>query len=229
MSFNLSNPTPLKSNEKKIAWYEKFWAGISLISLFGEGMMPKGVKDNMPVAARNVIVMFFMLLIAYLACSGIYFNAMLLIDATSGISFSLGDSFYYYGFIAIVFIALGYFNLEKEVVEHATRKKFLKDAVKEIGKNAIPSIKPLAGAFNSSRSGTIASSIFSFLNVVWTIWGIIFYDRWLFVGLIALSILFGAAMIPVKNVKHVRLVLILEIVATIILLSFILLNHFLIF
>ena len=117
MSFNLSNPAPIKSNEKKVAWYEKVWAGLNLISLFGEGLIPKGVKDNVSIKWRNIGILMVMAILVYFICSGVYYNARLIIEATKNISFSLGDSFYYYGIIVIVFTALQYFNLDKEIKE----------------------------------------------------------------------------------------------------------------
>ena len=227
MSFNLSNPTPLKSNDKKVPWYEKIWAGISLIALFGEGMMPKGAKDNLPVKARNIIILIFIFILLYLIGSGVFYNGMLIIKATGSISFSLGDYFYYYGIIAIMFIAASYFNIDNALLDHANKNNMIKEVLKDMGKKA-PDIKLLGKAVKSTSINTLPS-IIGFLNTVWVIWGIIFYDRWLFISLLGISLLFSIVVSPIRDMKQVKMILILEMVVTILLLSFILINHFITF
>lgn len=228
MSFNLSNPKPLKSNDKKVPWYEKIWAGISLIALFGEGLIPKGAKDNLPVKARNIIIIFFILVLLYLIGCGIYHNGMLIIDATRHISFSFGDNFYYYGILAIIFTALNYFDIDNMLLDHANQKNIIKEALKDIGKK-MPVIKSVGNAVKRHTSITVLFSIFGFLNTIWVIWGIIFYERWLFASLFGLALIFNIAISQIKDLKQVKMILILEIIVTIILLIYILLNHFLIF
>lgn len=225
-NFNLSNPATKKVTEKKVKWYEKIWAFLNLIALMGDGIVPKGAKDAIPLKVRNVIIIFLMGILAYFLCTGVWYNSMLLIEAAKGVSFSFGDGFYYYGIVAIISLAMGYFTLEDTLSKHknikqiiAGQMKSMKKSPKEIISNAAQQSKGLARALSFS----------GFVNGLWVIWGIIFYDRWWFVTLLSISLIFSIISSAMKKVEYVRWIMILEMIFSIIMVLLILNNHFLIF
>ncbi len=226
MNFNFSKPKPVKTKEKKVALFEKFWAGLNLISMFGDFMFPKNVKENVPLAWKNIIVLGFIIILAYLGVCGIMLNVTWIIEYTDTISFELGDTFYYYGFIAILFMGSTYFNLDTELIEYANKKKIVSQALKDLKNSSNGVIKGIENPFKKNKLVAIIYSLIHGLNTFWVIWGIIFYDRWWFVSIIVTSLVFNLAVMPFKNLKYVRAILIMEIIVTIILLISILLNHF---
>lgn len=227
MSFNLSNPATKKTNEKKVPWYEKIWAGLNLIALFGDGMVPKVAKDNIPIKWRNIIILVFILILVYFLGSGIWYNTMMIIGAVKGVSFTLGDSFYYYGIIAMICVAAGYFELDAAVLKHqAINKKLIKDSIKDIGKKPSVAIANFKGRM---KYIALITGLMGFINGLWIVWGIIFYDRWLFVGLLSISLLSYLSSMPLKDAKHIKMVMIAEMVITIIFIAVIMNNHFLFF
>lgn len=226
MSFNLSNPAAKKTNEKKVPWYEKIWAGINLIALFGDGFIPKGAKDNIPIKVRNIIILIFIVILLYFLGSGIWYNAMMIIEYSRNVSFQLGDSFYYYGIIAIISVFIDYFDLDTAVSKKYADKKMMKSMANDLLKN--PN-KLLDKSVQHAKTTAMITGFIGLINGLWTIWGIIFYDRWYFVSLIAISFASHIACYPLKQVKHVKAVLISEMILTIILILVILNNHFLFF
>lgn len=226
MSFKLSNPDTKKTTEKKIKWYEKIWAFLNLIALMGDGIVPKGAKDAIPLKVRNVIIIFFMGILAYFLCTGVWYNSMILIEAVEGISFSLGDSFYYYGIVAIISLGMGYFTLADTIAN----QKGIKQIFSEQLKNAKKGPQALAStAVKQTKSVAKVTSLLQFINGIWVIWGVLFYDRWWFAGLLIFSLVTSIISSAIKKVEYVRLVMILEIVISIVIVLLILNNHFLIF
>lgn len=223
-NFNFSKPETQKSSQKKVAWYEKIWAGISLIALFGEGVMPKGAKDNIPVKVRNIIIIIFILIIAYLIGCGIYLNVKGIIHAVHSITFSFGESFYYFGIVVMVFTALSYFNIDKWLLDFADQKKIVTSVMNNISTETTGQV--LKDTLKSFESFNLLHSIMGAITFFWTIWGMIFYDRILFITLFGLSPLFSLILMPMKDLKKVRVVFIADIIVTLIVLSAILINHF---
>lgn len=226
MSFKISNPATKKSTEKKVKWYEKIWAFLNLIALMGDGIVPKGAKDAIPLKVRNVIIIFFMAILAYFLCTGVWYNCMLLMEGVKGISFSLGDYFYYYGIVAIISLALGYFNMEDTILNMKGIKQVISEQLKSYkkGPQAIAST-----AVKQTKSLARAISLLQLINGIWVIWGVLFYDLWWFGGLLAFSLVTSLISSAVKKVKYVRLTMVLEIVISIVIVLLILNNHFLIF
>ena len=226
MSFKLSNPDTKKTTEKKVKWYEKIWAFLNLIALMGDGIVPKGAKDAIPLKVRNVIIIFFMGILAYFLCTGVWYNSMLLIESVKGISFSLGDSFYYYGIVAIISVAMGYFTMEDTISNQKGIKQVFSEQLKNYkkGPQAIAST-----AVKQTKSLARATSLLQFINGIWVIWGVLFYDRWWFGSLLAFSLVTSIISSAIKKVKYVRLIMILEIIISIFIVLLILNNHFLIF
>lgn len=226
MNFNISNPATKKSTEKKDKWWVKIWAFLNLIALFGDGIVPKGAKDAIPLKVRNIIIIILMGVLAYFLGTGIWYNTMLLIEVARNVSFSFGDGFYYYGIIAIVSVALNYFTLEDDLSKHKNFKQMMADQLKAVKKDLKVIV---ATASKNARSLRMATSLVGLINGLWVIWGAIFYDRWLFIGMLAVSLISTIASSPLKKVKYVKLVMILEMIITIGIVLVILNNHFLIF
>ncbi len=223
--FNFTNPTPVKTNEKKGPWWEKIWAGLSLISIFGDTMIPKNKREHIPIPVRNIAVLLLIIIIIYLVGCGAVMNASWIIEYSKGFSFSLGDRFYYFGIVTIIFLIIDCFYLDDKLLDHIKSKKMIKSAVKNLSKG-------VASPLTSSKSATknkflsIVTPICTFLTFVWVISGIIFYDRILFIGLIGLSILFAIGTGIIKNVKYTKYIFLIEILVNILAISFILINHF---
>lgn len=222
---NFTNPQLIKSNEKKVTILGKIWAGLNLIALFGDFIMPKGVKDNIPIKARNIIILFLIVLLVYMVGCGVFINVQWIIKATKSVSFSLGDNFYYFGFLVIVFTLLQSFNIKNGLVDFANKKKItlsaLDDLVKEKSK-----VKILNKTLKQHQSFTFLFASMGFISFVWVAWGIIFYDRLLFIILFSIAILFSLILIPIKNLVIVKAMLISEIIVSVIMIAFILINHF---
>lgn len=227
MSFNITNPAPKKTNEKKTKWYEKVWSAISLISLFGEGLIPSKAKDNIPVKWRNIIIIFLILVLAYFIVSGVWFNLIMLIEWSKSLSFGLGDTFYYYGIVAIISVLLSFFDIDNEIERISNQKKAVKKSLKDLGKKKPSELLPNPKD-GLNHIGTI-NGIVGFINSVWVICGIIFYDRWWFAALLGLSIASSIASTIFKKPSMIRIILLEEIAVTIITICIILNNHFLIF
>lgn len=223
-AFNFTKPEPVKTNEKKVPWWEKIWAGLSLISLFGDSMIPKKKRDSIPIPVRNTAVLFLIIVIIYLVACGAIMNCKWIIEYAQGFYFSLGDWFYYFGIVAIIFLIIDCFYLDEKLIDHSNKKKQISSAVSNLSKGvaSMPSIKPV----NKNKFFAIITSISTLLTFLWLIWGIIFYDRILFIGLIGLSLLFAIITSAVKNSKHTKYIFFVEILLNIFAILFILINHF---
>lgn len=221
--FSFSKPEPVKTNEKKVPWWEKMWAGLSLISLFGDSIIPKKKRDYIPIPVRNIAVLMLIIIIVYLVACGIVMNSRWIIEYTQGISFSLGDRFYYFSIIPMLFLIIDCFYLDDKILEMSIKKKQASIAIKGFGKvNPFDSTKSI----QKSKFLSIISPISNFITFLWLIWGIIFYDRILFIGLIGLSMLFAIITGAIKNVKYTKFIFFIEIVVNILCILFILINHF---
>lgn len=225
-NFSFTKPEPIKTNEKKTTIWGKIWAGINLISLLGDALIPKGAKDNMPVKWRNIIILIFIVVLGYLIGCGIYINVLWIIHQVQKASFSLGDGFYYFGLLPIVLMVLDFFNMQEKLADHALQKKIISTAIKNVGKEKNV-LKGTGKDFKKkSNSLSILSSVISLISFVWVVWGAIFYERMLFGSIIILSIVFSIASAPVKNIKHLKILFTTEIIANILLITAILINHF---
>lgn len=210
---NLSNPktlkgtAPAKSNPFKVGM-EKFWAVVSLISTMVPGAT---TRDN--ISAKNIGVVFFVLLVTYLGVCGLIQNVQWL-----GAIRITGEWFYYLGIAITSFVSIEFLNTEKKVREFAIDKKLIypnKNSVLEdmIGRNS---------AYN------VFSMIMEAIGFFWVIAGIIFYDRFLFIGLMAISIAFAVIEnTACKKTSHAKAVIIAESLISIAGLLYILLNHYL--
>lgn len=232
-NFNFSKPTPKHTNEKKVSVLGKIWAGLNLVALFGDFIIPKKHQDNIPIKYRNMIILFLLFVVLYMIGCGVFLNVQWIIHAIGKINFSFGEGFYYFGILIIIFCALGYLNIEKEMLDLANQKKIIissvnniKDFKKNTGFDPFASVKK---SLQQHKSFTALFAIMGLISFIWTAWGIIFYDRILFIILIALSPLSSVIMIPIKNMKIVRMIFIADIIVTIIFISSILINHFFIF
>lgn len=223
-AFNFSKPESVKTNEKKVPWWEKIWAGLSLISLFGDSIIPKKQRDYIPVSVRNIAVMILIIIIVYLIACGVIINSRWIIQCTKGFSFSLGNRFYYFGIITIIFLIIDCFYLDEKLLEHSGKKKIISSAMKNLGKE-IPSLKS-EKSVSKNKFLTIVIPISNFLTFIWVIWGIMFYDRILFISLIGLSLLFAIITGVIKNVKYIKSLFLIEILVNIVAIAFILINHF---
>lgn len=222
---NLSNPTPIKSNEKKTSIFGKIWAGLNLIALMGDFIIPKKQKDNLPIKVRNFIIVFLFLLIAYFIASGILMNVQWIVQEVKKISFSFGDSFYYFGIIIIVFTIVNYFNIDNVLIDFANKNKVIPNAVKDIKSNASigDAIKNIVG---EHKSNSVLYSIIGTINFFWVICGAIFYDRIFFMLMLSLTFIFNVGVIPIKNISLVKKILIAEIILDVLLVAGFLINHF---
>lgn len=221
--FNFTNPEPVKTNEKKGPWWEKIWAGLSLISIFGDTMIPKNKREHIPIPVRNIAVLLLIIIIIYLVGCGAIMNVGWIIEYSKGFSFSLGDRFYYFGIVTIIFLVIDCFYLDDKVLEMSIKKKQLSSVIKNPGKaNPFESTKSI----QKSKFLSIISPISNFITFAWVIWGIIFYDRFLFIGLIGLSLLFAIGTGVIKNVKYTKYIFLIEILVNILAICFIMINHF---
>lgn len=209
---NFSNPIPIKSNQKKSnplkTGLDKMWAGLSMVSLMAPGAT---TKDNIPV--RNAAVIIFIVLIAYLGICGVYLNVQWL----KHINIS-GGWFYYLSIPIIVFVAIEFLNIEKKVREFAMEKKIIYANKKSVLEKAIG---------KGSQAYIIISAVMDAFIFFYTIVGIIFYDRWMFVSLLAISILLTSITGLCKKTATAKKLFIAENIISISFLLFILLNHFL--
>lgn len=222
---NFTNPPPIKSNEKKVTILGKIWAGLNLIALFGDFIMPKGAKDNIPIKARNIIILFLIALLVYMVGCGIYINVKWIIEKSQSVSFSFGDNFYYFGFVIIIFTLLQLFNIKKELIDWANQKKITLSAFDDLVKQK-SKVKILGKTLKQHQSFTFLFAAMGFISFVWAVWGIIFYDRVLFIILFSIAILFSLILMPVKNLVIVKALLISEIIVSVLMIAFILINHF---
>lgn len=222
--FNFSNPEPVITNEKKVPWWEQIWASLSLISIFGDVVIPKKKREFIPIAVRNIAVAILIIIIVYLVGCGAVMNSKWIIEYTKGASFSLGDRFYYFGIVTILFLIIDCFYLDEKLIDHAHKKKMIKNTVNNLSKGvaSMPSSKPVT----KNKFLLIITSICTFFTFLWLIWGIIFYDRILFIGLMGSSILFAIITGAIKNVKYTKFIFFIEIVVNILCILFILINHF---
>lgn len=223
-NFNFSKPTPVKTNEKKVPWWEKIWAGLSLISIFGDTIIPKKKREFIPIAVRNIAIAILIIIIIYLVACGSIMNSRWIIDYTKGVSFSLGDRFYYFGIVTILFLIIDCFYMDEKLLDHANKNKMIKNTVNNLSKGiaSMPSSK----SATKNKFLLIITPICTFLTFLWLIWGIIFYDRILFSGLIGSTILFAIITGAIKNVKFTKYIFFIEILVNILSILFILINHF---
>lgn len=221
--FNFTNPNShIKTNEKKVAWWEKIWAGLSTITLFGDLLFPKDTRNNIPVKWRNMIVLFFLLLIVYLIICGAVINIQWISSYARNIYFERSEWFYYTGIMIVLFVAMDYLNLDNAIQSNKNQKSVLSSALKSFNSNkADLNIKK-----PESRKSHFIFTIMSACTLLWCIWGLIFYDRMLFIILIILSIIFSIISASIKDVAHVKKVLVAEIITNVSVLTLYLINHF---
>lgn len=222
-NFNFSKPnSTIKTNEKKVAWWEKIWAGLSAITLFGDLLFPKDARNNIPVKWRNMIVLFFLLLIVYLIICGAIVNIQWISSYAKNISFQRSEWFYYTGVLIILFVAMDYFNLDNSIKSNKNQKGMLSSALKSF-KSDKPELnikKP------EGPKSHFIFTIMSTCSLLWCVWGLIFYDRILFIILIIVSAIYSILSASMKDTAHVKKVLVLEIITNVSVLTFYLINHF---
>lgn len=216
--------TAIKSNEKKVSIREKIWASLNLISLMGDMMIPSKMKKKIPLAQRNIIILLLLVILIYLVGCGVAQNIKWIIEFTQNSSFALGNYFYYFGFFTIFYLIMDFFNMDEKLKKHSSVKKTFTELLQNAnkGKGASP-LKPIS---KTNKLYSALESIMSFMIFIWGVWGIIFYDRALFILLMGLSIGFAIATAQIKNNDIVRKIFIAEIIANVILISFIIINHF---
>lgn len=209
---NLSNPktikasAPAKANPIKVG-LEKFWAAISLIST----MVP-GATTRDTISAKNVGVVFFVLMVTYLGVCGLILNVKWIGDIRI-----TGEWFYYLGILITVFVSVEFLNTEKKVREFAIEKKLIYP-----NKNSL-----LENIIGRSSAYNVFATIMEATGFFWVIAGIAFYDRLLFISLMAISIAFALIEnFACKKANQAKVVIMAESLVSISGLAFILLNHY---
>lgn len=208
---NLSNPVPIKSNEKKKNFlqtgFEKMWAGISMISLMAPGPT---TREN--VSVKNIGVLIFILIVGYLGSCGVYQN----IQWLKHISIT-GEWFYYVSIPIIIFVIAEFFNMEKKVREFALQKKVIYVYKKSLLENWLRNFNKVYIAF---------SFIIETVSFLWMVVGIIFYDRTLFIVLLSTSLLLSIITAAFKKPAQAKAMFISEAIIFLSIVLFILVNHF---
>lgn len=213
---NFSNPKPIKINPPAgkagqqnplSVVFEKAWAGLSMVALMVPGA---NTKQNLP--AKNIGILIFILIVAYLGGCGVYLN----IKWLRHVEFS-GEWFYYAGVSVALWIAIEFFNLEKKLREFAIEKKLI------YGNHN----SPLEDLIGRNKLYNIYSSLMEAVSFFWVVIGIFAFERTKFIILFAVLVIFSLITSKLKKIEHAKILFIVESISALAIILFILLNHFL--
>lgn len=210
---NFSNPKIIKGNDGKkegiiSKLFGKVWAWTGMLALMAPGSTTKSNEH-----AKNIGVLIFMILVSYLVICGLYINIQWLL----GIKIE-GEWFYFTGIYVLVFTAIEFLNIEKNVREVALEKKIIC-----LYKNSM-----LEKIIGRSKLYNVFALLMHIIGLFWILLGIFFYDTALFIAYatvsLALSLIANKAF---KKTEPVRRMFMIESLFSVAIILFILLNYFL--
>jgi hypothetical protein len=208
---NFSNPAPIKGtlpkkdNGFKVAM-EKLWAGISMISLMVPG---PATRDGL--AAKNIGVIFFILVVGWLSGCGLYLNMKWISQMHIP-----SNWFYGFGFVVLLFAILQCFDWAKRVREFAAEKKII-----HVNKKSL--LEARLGKYY-----TAVDMLAGICSLLWILAGAIFYERYLCIGFVVISIALISGEHAIKTTTAAKKLFIADSVFTIGTIAVILAKHYLI-
>lgn len=210
---NFSNPTTIKGNDGKkegiiSKLFGKVWAWTGMLALMAPGSTTKDNAD-----AKNIGVLIFMILVSYFGICGLYINIYWLLSIKIE-----GEWFYYTGISVLVFTAIEFLNIEKNVREVALEKKIIC-----LYKNSM-----LEKIIGRSKLYNVFAMLMHVIGLFWILLGIFFYDTALFIAYASVSLILSIiAAKAFKRTEPVRIIFMIESLFSVAIITLIILNHFL--